>query len=68
MIKHYYLPVKFFVLNNDEYLSIRTTQRKFFKERLVRTDQKNDISFSDFKKLMVTGSNFNHKSDEFIMR
>ena len=38
-IAHYNLPVKLFVWNNDGYLSIRTTQKKFFEGREIGTDE-----------------------------
>ena len=31
-IKHYNMPIKIFVLNNDGYFSIRKTQEKYFKQ------------------------------------
>jgi len=44
-IKHHNYPIKIFVLNNEGYLSIRTTQRKFFNDRFVGTDKESGISF-----------------------
>jgi acetolactate synthase-1/2/3 large subunit len=32
-IKHYNLPIKLFVLNNDGYISIQQTQNNFFEGR-----------------------------------
>ncbi len=50
-IKHYKLPVKLFVWNNDGYLSIRATQRKFFNGRYIGTDETSGVSFPDLAKL-----------------
>ncbi|MGL6298031.1 MAG: thiamine pyrophosphate-binding protein [Methanobacteriaceae archaeon] len=47
---HYKLPVKLFVWNNDGYLSIRATQKKFF-ENSIGTDKSNGVSFPDLKKI-----------------
>lgn len=46
-IIHHKLPIKLFVLNNDGYLSIRTTQKKFFEGREIGTDKNSGISFPD---------------------
>jgi acetolactate synthase-1/2/3 large subunit len=46
-IRHHQLPVKVFVLNNDGYLSIRTTQSTFFKNR-VGESPSSGVSFPDF--------------------
>lgn len=45
------LPVKLFVLNNDGYLTIRTTQKKYFNERYIGTDNESGISFPDLSKI-----------------
>ncbi len=50
-LKHYRLPVKLFVWNNNGYLSIRTTQQKFFNSRLIGTDEKHGVSFPDLAKI-----------------
>ena len=50
-IKHYNLPIKIFVFNNNGYLSIRATQRKFFDGRFLGVDSKSGISFPDLKKI-----------------
>lgn len=47
---HYQFPVKLFVWNNDGYLSIRTTQRKFFANSLG-TDNTNGVSFPNLEKI-----------------
>lgn len=50
-LKHYALPVKLFVWNNDGYLSIRATQRKFFEGRFIGTDRTSGVTFPSLKKL-----------------
>jgi acetolactate synthase-1/2/3 large subunit len=48
-IAHYNLPVKLFVWNNDGYLSIRTTQKKFFEGREIGTDESSGVSIPNIK-------------------
>jgi len=50
-IVHYKLPVKIFIWNNNGYLSIRSTQSKFFNGRLIGTDESCGISFPKVKKI-----------------
>lgn len=50
-LKEYQFPVKLFVWNNNGYLSIRATQRKFFNGRLIGTDAGCGVSFPDLKKI-----------------
>lgn len=64
------LPIKLFVLNNNGYLSIRTTQKKFFEERYLGTDADSGISFPDLAKLataydipFIRASTFEELSD-----
>jgi acetolactate synthase-1/2/3 large subunit len=49
-VVHLNIPVKLFVWNNDGYLSIRTTQRKFF-EHSIGTDSTNGVSFPNLEKI-----------------
>ena len=49
-IYHHRLPVKIFVLNNDGYLSIRTTQSTFFKN-MVGESPASGVSFPDFARV-----------------
>ena len=37
--------------NNDGYLSIRTTQKKFFEGREIGTDDESGVSFPDLSKI-----------------
>jgi len=48
---HNRLPVKLFVINNNDYLSIRTTQGKFFDGRSIGTDSRNEVSFPSTEKI-----------------
>ena len=47
----YNLPVKLFVLNNDGYNSIRTSQTNYFEERYIGESSKSGISFPDTVKI-----------------
>ena len=48
---HYQYQIKLFVWNNNGYLSIRTTQKKFFSGRLIGTDAESGISFPNLRKI-----------------
>jgi len=50
-IVHYNLPVKLFVWNNNGYLSIRTTQKKFFEGREIGTDETSGVSIPSIFKI-----------------
>ena len=50
-VVHYKLPLKLFVWNNNGYLSIRATQRKFFDGRAIGTDKDSGISFPEIKNI-----------------
>jgi acetolactate synthase-1/2/3 large subunit len=45
------LPIKIFVWNNDGYLSIRATQRKFFEGRSIGTGPDSGVTFPSLKKI-----------------
>ena len=47
----YNLPVKLFVLNNDGYHSIRTSQTNYFKKRYIGESSQSGISFPDTVKI-----------------
>ncbi|MCX6720727.1 MAG: thiamine pyrophosphate-binding protein [Candidatus Staskawiczbacteria bacterium] len=56
---HYKLPVKIFILNNGGYLSIRTTQGKFYGNRFIGEGPNSGVSFPDAKKIAKAyGINF----------
>jgi acetolactate synthase-1/2/3 large subunit len=44
------LPIKFFVLNNGGYGSIRATQINYFDRRFIACDQASGLTFPDIKK------------------
>ena len=50
-IVHHNLPIKIVVWNNNGYLSIRATQKKFFESRFIGTDDKSGVSFPDLEKI-----------------
>ena len=50
-IFHHKLNLKLIVFNNDGYLSIKTTQEKFFNGRLIGTNPSSGISFPSLKKI-----------------
>lgn len=49
-IVHHRLPIKIFVLSNNGYLSIRTTQKNFFG-RLVGESKESGVSFPDMTRI-----------------
>ncbi len=50
-VVHHNLPVKLFVWNNNGYLSIKTTQNKFFDGRLIGSGPTSGVSLPDTKKI-----------------
>jgi len=50
-VKHYNLPIKILLINNDGYLSIKITQNVFFNGRLVASEKSSGVSFPDYKKI-----------------
>jgi acetolactate synthase I/II/III large subunit len=50
-IKHYDLPIKIFVFNNQGYSSIRATQKTFYNGRFVGSDEGSGVSNPNFKLL-----------------
>lgn len=50
-IIHHKLPIKLFIWNNNGYLSIRATQKRFFSGRLIGTDPSCGVSFPDLRKI-----------------
>ena len=51
LINRYKLPIKFFVLNNDGYGSIKTTQTNHFGGRLVASDPSSGLTLPDISKI-----------------
>ena len=50
-IMHHRLPIKIFVLNNDGYLAIRTTQDAYFGGHYVASDPSSGVTLPDFVKI-----------------
>lgn len=50
-IVHHKLPIKIFVWNNNGYLSIKTTQTKFFDSRYAGTGTNSGLSCPSFEKI-----------------
>jgi acetolactate synthase-1/2/3 large subunit len=50
-IAHLNLPIKFFVLNNDGYASIRATQRNYFGGPNIGCDSKTGLFVPDYRKI-----------------
>ncbi|MCL2335254.1 MAG: thiamine pyrophosphate-dependent enzyme, partial [Endomicrobia bacterium] len=59
-IKHYDLPIKIFILNNDGYVSIRQTQTNFFNGCLTGACPNSGVTMPDFAK---TAKSFGLKSE-----
>lgn len=49
-VVHHQIPIKVFIFNNDGYLTIRTTQERYFK-RFIGESSKSGISFPDTKRI-----------------
>ncbi len=74
-IVHSQLPVKVFLLNNDGYLSIRSTQQNFFPDNFVGESPRSGVSFPDMVKLAcaygirsfrIEGPGFGKQIDEAL--
>ncbi|MEJ7826676.1 MAG: thiamine pyrophosphate-binding protein [Segetibacter sp.] len=50
-IKRLHLPIKFFYLNNQGYVSIRTTQTNYFDKRFVATGASSGLTLPDIRKI-----------------
>ena len=50
-IVHHKLPIKIFVLRNDGYLAIRSTQDAYFGGRYVATDSSSGVTLPDYTKV-----------------
>ena len=51
-MKHYNLPIKLILLNNDGYLSIKISQKTFFKSNFVASEKNSGVTFPCFKKII----------------
>ncbi len=50
-MKHYQLPIKLFILNNDGYISIQQTQKNFFEGRMTACTRESGVTLPDFIRL-----------------
>ena len=66
-IKHYDLPIKLFVINNDGYLSIKITQESFFDGKEIASGKESGISFPNLEKICLAYDlpymSINHNND-----
>jgi acetolactate synthase-1/2/3 large subunit len=51
-MKHYNLPIKLILFNNDGYTSIKISQKAFFNGRYVASEKSSGVSFPNFEKLI----------------
>jgi len=51
-MKHYNLPIKLILLNNNGYLSIKISQKTLFEGRFVGCEQSSGVSFPNFERLI----------------
>jgi acetolactate synthase-1/2/3 large subunit len=51
-MKHYNLPIKLIVINNDGYLSIKVSQKTFFNSNYVASEKNSGVSFPNYEKLI----------------
>jgi acetolactate synthase-1/2/3 large subunit len=51
-MKHYNLPIKLIIINNDGYLSIKVSQKTFFKGNYVASEKNSGVSFPNYEKLI----------------
>lgn len=51
-MKHYNLPIKLILLNNDGYLSIKITQNTFFNRKYVASEKTSGVTFPNFEKII----------------
>jgi acetolactate synthase-1/2/3 large subunit len=51
VIRRLSLPIKFFVLNNQGYVSIQTTQKNYFNGNFVASTKESGLTLPDYKKV-----------------
>lgn len=51
-VKHYNLPIKIVLFNNDGYTSIKISQKAFFNGKFVASEKASGVSFPNFKKII----------------
>ena len=51
LVRRMNLPIKFFILNNEGYVSIRTTQINYFNKNFVASTPKSGLTLPNYKKI-----------------
>jgi acetolactate synthase I/II/III large subunit len=51
-MKHYNLPIKLIIINNDGYLSIKISQKTFFNGNYVASEKGSGVSFPNYEKVI----------------
>ena len=51
-MKHYNLPIKLIIINNDGYLSIKVSQKTFFNGNYVASEKSSGVSFPNYEKVI----------------
>lgn len=51
-MKHYNLPIKLIVINNDGYLSIKVSQKTFFNGNYAASEKGSGVSFPNYEKVI----------------
>lgn len=64
---HYNLPVKVFILNNDGYSSIRTSQKNYFKERYIGEGPRSGVTMPDTLKICEAYGISAHRVSDFAV-
>jgi acetolactate synthase-1/2/3 large subunit len=73
-IKHYDLPIKLFVINNDGYLSIKITQESFFNGKEIASGKESGVSFPNLEKICLAydlpyiSINHNNEYDDVLTK
>jgi len=50
-VRHHNIPLKLFIINNEGYLSIKLTQKSFFKGNLIASEISSGVSIPSFNKI-----------------
>jgi acetolactate synthase-1/2/3 large subunit len=53
-VRRLQLPIKFFILNNDGYASIRASQKAYFGEELIGADEATGLTVPDLSKIATS--------------
>jgi acetolactate synthase I/II/III large subunit len=51
LVRRMKLPIKFFILNNQGYVSIQTSQKNYFESRFVASTPKSGLTIPSYKKI-----------------